>query len=1021
MPDTSRTGTNRLGAGLVTIAAMPSADPRGAVMKVPEVGEEKRFCWSCGQAVGRAKGGREGRTSGFCPNCGAGFDFDPKLGPGLIVGGQYEVIGCLAHGGFGWIYLAVDKNVSDRAVVLKGVLNQGDTEAVAAAIAEQRFLAELEHGNIVEIYNFVEHAGNGYIVMEFVGGKSLKTILKDRMVANGGRANPMPVDQSIAYMLGILPALGYLHRQGYLYCDFKPDNVMHQGEDLKLIDLGGVRKIDDDHSSIYGTVGFQAPEIATLGTSISSDVYTVVRTLAVMTLDLPGYQNQFKHSLPDVAAEPLFQKYESFYRLLIKGTAENPDDRFQSVDELSDQLNGVLREVVAVDTRQARPSVSNRFTGDRWQPKTGSGLSINDLPDLKPNLEDPAASFLAEIVTDDPVSALTKITAELDSGRVPDTIEVKLRAVRAYGESDDVANAQRLLAAIRTEDPWEWRASWYEGLVAMSRGTFAAAVLEFDRVRTDVPGELAPKLAAAMAAEGAQDFPEAASLYELVLQVDSAYVTAAFGLARCRVALGDVDGAVAVLDKVPTSSAARGAAMEEIGRVLLGRAVATGAVADAAGAAKAVEASTSDARRRRGTVRRDPRPHAAGFSQGRLQPQPQLQMFGQPATEPGRADRVGSHAARTGPHHVGPQRTHPPGRPGQQGPPEERCGDHAQPRPPTPPEHQHLWSPPRRRLPKPRRHPSRSSATCPSCDEPVDVSARFCEACGTPLVSATATVSSAPPEGACGACGASDGFDPDGFCLACGRRTVRPRDHMETDLVWVASVTDKGPRKVRNEDAYALAVLPGGGVALAVCDGVSNIPRSDEASQGRVGRRGGGAQPTGRRSGHRRRAHQGRSDASAFVAGLGNSTVGGEPPSCTFLAVSWRPGRAVSSAWIGDCRAYWLGAGGVRRLTTDHSWGADQVAAGRLTQLEADKDERSHAITRWLGADAQGEPVPDIIHLDLAPGDRGVLAAVSDGAWNYLANDAELATLVGDAGLAGQLPARRGPAGGRPRHRRRWP
>ena len=160
-----------------------------------------------------------------------------------------------------------DRNVSDRAVVLKGVLNQGDTEAVDAAIAEKRFLAELQHGNVVEIYNFVEHDGAGYIVMEFVGGRSLKQVLKNRMVANGGKADPLPVDVAIGYILGILPALGYLHRQGYLYCDFKPDNVMHSGEDLKLIDLGGARRIDDAEGAIYGTVGFQDRKSTRLNSS----------------------------------------------------------------------------------------------------------------------------------------------------------------------------------------------------------------------------------------------------------------------------------------------------------------------------------------------------------------------------------------------------------------------------------------------------------------------------------------------------------------------------------------------------------------------------------------------------------------------------------------------------------------------------------------------------------------------------------------------------------------------------------
>ena len=73
--------------------------------------------------------------------------------------------------------------MSDRWVVLKGLLNTGDADALAAAIAEKQFLAQVEHPLIVEIYNFVTHDGAGYIVMEYVGGVSLKEILKQRMRA----------------------------------------------------------------------------------------------------------------------------------------------------------------------------------------------------------------------------------------------------------------------------------------------------------------------------------------------------------------------------------------------------------------------------------------------------------------------------------------------------------------------------------------------------------------------------------------------------------------------------------------------------------------------------------------------------------------------------------------------------------------------------------------------------------------------------------------------------------------------
>ena len=228
----ARSRAPRLGAGLTTVPSTPIVDPRSAVMTTPEVKESQRNCAACGAEVGRGRNGTQGRTEGFCAQCRAPFSFTPKLKSGDLVGGQYEVVGCLAHGGLGWIYLARDKNVSDRYVVLKGLLNSGDADAFAAAIAERQFLAEVEQPLIVEIYNFVSHDGAGYTVMEYVGGKSLKSILKDRMQANGGKYDAIPIDQAIAYIIEILPAFSYLHANGLLYCDFKPDNVIQQGDNL---------------------------------------------------------------------------------------------------------------------------------------------------------------------------------------------------------------------------------------------------------------------------------------------------------------------------------------------------------------------------------------------------------------------------------------------------------------------------------------------------------------------------------------------------------------------------------------------------------------------------------------------------------------------------------------------------------------------------------------------------------------------------------------------------------------------
>jgi serine/threonine-protein kinase PknG len=366
-----RLSRGRLGAGLVEVPPVPSLDPSVAVLADPRVPENRRFCGHCGQPVGQARDGRPGITEGFCPNCGTRFSFSPKLAPRELVAGQYEVLGCLAHGGLGWIYLARDRNVSDRWVVLKGLLNTGDADAMEAAVAEGRFLAQLEHPNIVRIYNFVKHASRdgemaGYIVMESVGGKSLKQI---RLEARQ-RGGAVPLAHALAYAIEILPAFGYLHDRGLVYCDFKPDNIIQTEEQLKLIDMGGVRYIDDD-GAIYGTVGYQAPEIEDEGPSPSSDLYTVGRFLAVLTFEFSGFQSKYLYRLPE--AEPLLVQQESYARLLRRATHPDPRRRFQSAAEMAEQLTGVLREVLAVADGQPRPAFSGLFSPELRA--TGADLS----------------------------------------------------------------------------------------------------------------------------------------------------------------------------------------------------------------------------------------------------------------------------------------------------------------------------------------------------------------------------------------------------------------------------------------------------------------------------------------------------------------------------------------------------------------------------------------------------------------------------------------------------------------------
>jgi serine/threonine-protein kinase PknG len=539
----------RLGAGLTRVPPAPVIDAAQAIMKNPQVPEEKRNCPNCGSPVGRSRDGEPGRTEGFCPKCGNPFSFTPKLQPGDLVANQYEVVGCLAHGGLGWIYLAKDHNVSDRWVVLKGLLNTGDKDALAVAIVEKQFLAQVEHPLIVEIYNFVTHGDAGYIVMEYVGGISLKQILKDRMRANNGKFDPLPVDQALAYILEILPAFSYLHDLGLIYCDFKPDNLIQVGDAVKLIDLGGVRRADDQESAIYGTVGYQAPEVAQVGPSVASDIYTIGRTLVVLMMEFRGYQSKYVASLPPVEDTPLFASHDSLYRLLAKACAADPADRFASIDEFRVQLLGVLREVVAQKTpgTALTSATSVLFEAPAI---TSEALEWDELPALRVDTSDPQYAWLSNISIENSEERIAELQKAPTS-----TAEVRLAQARAALELRRRDLVDQIVNDMLVEDPWEWRAVWVGGLAALDAGDFPSAQSSFNAVYGQVPGELAPKLALALACERGGEWEIAEGLYQTCASTDANYVApAAFGLARIREARGDVTGAIRALDLVPSTS-----------------------------------------------------------------------------------------------------------------------------------------------------------------------------------------------------------------------------------------------------------------------------------------------------------------------------------------------------------------------------------------------------------------------------------------------------------------------------------
>lgn len=584
----SRPTVRPLGAGLVSLPESTTTDPATAVLADPEVPENKRFCWKCWKPVGRADGSGPARAVGSCRYCGAPFNFRPLLNPGDLVADQYEVQGCLAYGGMGWIYLARDRKVSRRWVVLKGLQNPLDIEASVVALAERQFLADMAHPAIVKIFNFVTHrtaddVACGYIVMEYIGGLSLKAMLDQRAPQR------LPVAEAIAYVMEILPALDYLHSCGLAYNDLKPDNIMVTADEVKLIDLGAVAARQSG-GTLYGTRGYQAPEYEETGPSVASDIYTVGRTLAALTLDMPidGEGNK----LPGLPPSPVLRRYPTFTRLLRRATDPVPTQRFPSTFAMHGQLDGVLRAVLAEDNGRGYPRVSTVFGAPRGDFGTTTLLRPTDglvdgrhrPPTLDPasvvaalpipliDKNNPSADLLSPLLHGDPKQALETLRLHRDnvdagSMREPESYELEgaLTAIRAHLDLGAVDRARADLTRLRSKHHRDWRVRWFTGLADLNDHEFEDAYTQFDLVLDMLPGEIAPQLALAAIAElihqtgGESDAAArwshtATEHYRAVWQTDRGMASAAFGLARQQFAGGDSAAAVTTLRQVPEGS-----------------------------------------------------------------------------------------------------------------------------------------------------------------------------------------------------------------------------------------------------------------------------------------------------------------------------------------------------------------------------------------------------------------------------------------------------------------------------------
>ncbi len=292
----------------------------------------------------------------FCKNCGSPVPTasiagtDPLLGQ--ILGGKFRVVKLLGEGGMGAVYEGEQQlGTKARKVAIKTLHKElsSDPSIQARFQREVSTIAELEHPNTIQVYDFGSTPeGQLYLVMEFVQGKSLASVLE-----TGGAMEPPRADAILRQICG---SLGEAHQHGIVHRDMKPDNVVlteraGQKEFVKVLDFG-IAKVDEDAKEqkltqagmVLGTPPYMSPEqFIGKGLDLRSDIYSVgVMAYEMLTGKLPWSAESpgewaIQHmtvmpypieQLPEGARAP-----EAMRTAIMKALAKTPDQRFANLKD----------------------------------------------------------------------------------------------------------------------------------------------------------------------------------------------------------------------------------------------------------------------------------------------------------------------------------------------------------------------------------------------------------------------------------------------------------------------------------------------------------------------------------------------------------------------------------------------------------------------------------------------------------------------------------------------------------------
>ncbi len=276
-----------------------------------------------------------------------------------LLNGRYRLLAIVAGGGMATVYKAQD-TLLNRVVAIKTLRERftRDPQFVQRFREEAQAAANLNHPNIVTIYDVGSDTTNGvlryYIVMEFVEGQDLKTVIRDRTISG----QPLGINEAVNIARQISEGVGYAHRHGLVHCDLKPQNVILAPEGrAKVADFGIARAytamVAERTDVVWGTPQYYSPEQATgVAPTPASDVYSIGVIMFEMLCGHLPFESRDSRELArlHMTVEPpalhalnpnVPLQLESIVRRTL---AKDPAARYRDADQLARVLSAYLQQ-----------------------------------------------------------------------------------------------------------------------------------------------------------------------------------------------------------------------------------------------------------------------------------------------------------------------------------------------------------------------------------------------------------------------------------------------------------------------------------------------------------------------------------------------------------------------------------------------------------------------------------------------------------------------------------------------------